>query len=115
MYEEEEEEEETREMRAEVCNLRDAWLIEKEELTQEVLSNRGFDWTSECLTIECQIHERMIDIAPLVNNARLHPAFLTQPTPFQKRRAKILRKQLQTIVFMGMRRQLILSLIGAEV
>ena len=109
------EEEETREMRAEVCNLRDAWLIEKEELTQEVLSNRGFDWSSECMKIECQINDKMIEIAPLVNNARLHPAIMVPPTPFQKTRAKILRKQLQTIVFMGMRRQLILSLIGEEV
>lgn len=108
-------EEETREMQAEVCNLRDAWVIEKEELSQEVLSNPGFDWFSECLDIECQINEKMIEIAPLVNNARLNPAFLVPATPFQKRRAKILRKQLQTIVFMGMRRQLILALIGLEV
>ena len=109
-----EEEEETREMRAAVSNLRDAWLIEKEELTHEVLSNRGFDWNAECLNIECQIHERMIEMAPLVNNARINPVILIPPTPFQKTRAKKLRDKLQTIVFMGMRRQLILTLIGKE-
>ena len=105
---------EDRELRIEADKFQDAWSIEKEELTREVLTNPGNDWVEESLRIESQIEETMLQIAPLVMQAAANPV-ISRPTKAQAARGKKIRKQYNIAILMEMRRQLILDLISEPV
>lgn len=102
---------EDREIQVEADRFQDTWLIEKAELSHDVLSNLSYDWKDESLRIECQIEETLLSMAPLVMEAAANPVVL-RPTKAQAERAKILRRQYNIIILMELRRQLIMELIG---